>query len=97
MMLDRAGTRLWGRQREQAVIEQLKGLWSQLSEESIRRLPVPQQRALRTIFGLEAAAKRMGATTYELDSSHVPMLSHPDRVIDVIRTAANAVQGARAA
>jgi len=28
----------------------------------------------------------MGATTYELDSSHVAMLSHPDRVIDVIRT-----------
>ena len=51
----------------------LQGLWSQLSEESIRRLPVPQQRALRIIFGLEAASKRMGATTYELDSSHVPM------------------------
>jgi pimeloyl-ACP methyl ester carboxylesterase len=38
-----------------------------------------------------AAAKRMGATTYELDSSHVPMLSQPDRVLDVIRTAAAAV------
>src|SRR5256885_52593 len=38
-------------------------------------------------------AERMGATTYELDSSHVPMLSHPDLVLDVIRTAANAVQG----
>jgi pimeloyl-ACP methyl ester carboxylesterase len=35
-----------------------------------------------------AAAKRMGAATYELDSSHVPMLSQPDRVLDVIRTAA---------
>src|SRR6058998_2263294 len=44
-----------------------------------------------------AMAKRMGATTYELDSSHVPMLSHPERVIDVIRTAAKAVQGATAA
>jgi len=32
-------------------------------------------------------AKRMGATTYELDSSHVPMLSHPDVVINVIRDA----------
>jgi hypothetical protein len=42
-------------------------------------------------------AKRMGATTYELDSSHVPMLSQPERVIDVIGTAANAVQGAKAA
>jgi hypothetical protein len=33
-------------------------------------------------------AKRMGATTYELESSHVPMLSQPEFVIDVIRTAA---------
>jgi pimeloyl-ACP methyl ester carboxylesterase len=41
-------------------------------------------------------AKRMGATTYELDSSHVPMLSHPGRVLEVIRTAAKAV-GARSA
>src|ERR1700741_801298 len=41
-------------------------------------------------------AKRMGATTYEVDSSHVPMLSQPKFVIDVIRTAAQAV-GARAA
>ena len=39
-------------------------------------------------------AKRMGATTYEVDSSHVPMLSNPKLVIDVIRTAAKAVQGA---
>src|SRR5690349_20003071 len=37
-------------------------------------------------------AKRMGATTYELDSSHVPMLSQPERVLDVIRTAAKAVR-----
>src|SRR6267378_1562264 len=43
-----------------------------------------------------AVAKRMGATTYEIDSSHVPMLSQPERVIDVIRTAAKAVQGAAA-
>ena len=41
-------------------------------------------------------AERMGATTYELDSSHVPMLSQPERVIEVIRTAAKAVQGAAA-
>ena len=39
-------------------------------------------------------AKRMGATTYEVDSSHVPMLSNPDLVLDVIRKAANAVQTA---
>jgi pimeloyl-ACP methyl ester carboxylesterase len=38
-------------------------------------------------------AKRMGATTYETDSSHVPMLSQPKLVLDVIRAAANAVQG----
>jgi pimeloyl-ACP methyl ester carboxylesterase len=37
------------------------------------------------------AAKRMGAHTYDLDSSHVPMLSQPDFVLDVIRTAANAI------
>jgi pimeloyl-ACP methyl ester carboxylesterase len=36
-------------------------------------------------------AKRMGATTYEVESSHVPMLSNPDMVLDVIRTAAKAV------
>jgi pimeloyl-ACP methyl ester carboxylesterase len=42
-------------------------------------------------------AKRMGATTYEVDSSHVPMLSKPDFVLDVIRTAANAVQGSAVA
>ena len=43
------------------------------------------------------AAKRMGATTYDIDSSHVPMLSHPDFVLDVIRAAATAVQGSVAA
>jgi pimeloyl-ACP methyl ester carboxylesterase len=37
-------------------------------------------------------AKRMGATIYEVAGSHVPMLSHPEVVIDVIRTAANAVE-----
>src|SRR6266571_5265158 len=37
-------------------------------------------------------AKRMGATIYEVNSSHVPMLSNPGLVIDVIRTAANAAQ-----
>ena len=36
-------------------------------------------------------AKRMGAHTYDVDSSHVPMLSHPDFVLDVIRDAAKAV------
>ena len=41
-------------------------------------------------------AKRMGANTYEVESSHVPMLSQPKFVIDVIRTAAKAIQGASA-
>ena len=36
-------------------------------------------------------AARMGARTYDIDSSHVPMLSHPDFVLDVIRTAASAI------
>jgi pimeloyl-ACP methyl ester carboxylesterase len=36
------------------------------------------------------AAKRMGAKTVEVSSSHVPMLSRPDVVLDVIRDAAKA-------
>jgi pimeloyl-ACP methyl ester carboxylesterase len=36
-------------------------------------------------------AKRMGAHTYDIDSSHVAMLSQPDFVLDVIRTAANSI------
>ncbi len=36
-------------------------------------------------------AKRMGAHTYDVDSSHVPMLSHPYFVLDVIRTAAKSI------
>jgi pimeloyl-ACP methyl ester carboxylesterase len=42
-------------------------------------------------------AKRMHATTYELESSHVPMLSQPEKVIDVIRAAAKGVQTATVA
>src|SRR5215469_15668762 len=42
-------------------------------------------------------AKRMGATVFETDSSHVPMLSQPNFVLDVIRAAAKAVQETRAA
>jgi pimeloyl-ACP methyl ester carboxylesterase len=41
-------------------------------------------------------AERMGATTYEVDSSHVPTLSNPGLVLDVIRTAATSLQGAAA-
>jgi pimeloyl-ACP methyl ester carboxylesterase len=36
-------------------------------------------------------AKRMGAHTYDVDSSHVAMLSQPDFVLDVIRAAAASV------
>jgi pimeloyl-ACP methyl ester carboxylesterase len=35
------------------------------------------------------AARRMRATIYEVASSHVPMLSRPHAVLDVIRTAAS--------
>ena len=41
-------------------------------------------------------AKRMNATTTEADSSHVPMLSKPGLVIDVIRAAAKSCSPARA-
>src|SRR5262250_752397 len=41
-------------------------------------------------------AKRMGATTTEAASSHVVMLSQPQVVIDVIRKAVKAAQGATA-
>ena len=40
-------------------------------------------------------ARRMGATTYAVDSSRVPMLSNPSLIIDVIRTAAKAVKVAK--
>ena len=37
-------------------------------------------------------AKRMKATITEVESSHVPMLSQPNVVLDIIRAAASAVQ-----
>jgi hypothetical protein len=39
----------------------------------------------------------MGATTVELRFSHVPMLSQPHAVLDVIRAAAKAVQKSQTA
>ena len=42
-------------------------------------------------------AKRMNAKVTEVASSHVPMLSHPDVVINVIRDAVKAVQSRSAA
>jgi pimeloyl-ACP methyl ester carboxylesterase len=41
-------------------------------------------------------AKRMAATVKAVDSSHVPMLSQPGVVLDVLRAAAKAVQAAPA-
>ncbi len=37
-------------------------------------------------------AKRMGATTVEVASGHLAMISHPDEVAGLIETAAKAVQ-----
>ena len=44
-------------------------------------------------------AARMGATTVEIPSSHVAMVSHPEEVADLIEKAAEAVgvQAAKAA
>ena len=36
-------------------------------------------------------AARMGATTVEIPSNHVPMVSHPNEVADLIAKAASAV------
>jgi len=37
-------------------------------------------------------AQRMGATTVEVPSSHVAMVSHPDEVVRLIGAAAQTVQ-----
>ena len=42
-------------------------------------------------------ARRIAATTYEIQSSHMVMLSHPEFVLDVIRQAAEALQHSPAA
>jgi pimeloyl-ACP methyl ester carboxylesterase len=39
-------------------------------------------------------AKRMGATTVEVPTGHVAMVSHPDDVVQLIKAAAKAVQAA---
>jgi len=39
-------------------------------------------------------AARMGATTIEVPTNHVAMISHPDDVVQLIETAAKAVQSA---
>jgi pimeloyl-ACP methyl ester carboxylesterase len=43
------------------------------------------------------SAERMGATTYEVQSSHVPMLSHPDIVLEAIRNLVKSLSGSLAA
>jgi pimeloyl-ACP methyl ester carboxylesterase len=40
-------------------------------------------------------AGRIAATIYEIESSHMVMLSHPEFVIEVIRQAAQALQDSR--
>lgn len=57
----------------------------------------PADQGARILLGVGSqlerfVAKRMNATTTEIASSHVPMLSHPDVVLDVIRAAAAACQ-----
>ena len=39
-------------------------------------------------------AARMGATTVEVSTNHVAMVSHPDEVLQLIKTAARAVPAA---
>ena len=41
---------------------------------------------------IRSMAKRAGATITEVDASHVVMVSHPEAVADVIRTAAAATE-----
>jgi hypothetical protein len=56
-------------------------------------LPEEEQKLVWVHPDLErSVAERMGAKTTEIDSSHVPMLSHPDVVLDVIRAAASSAQ-----
>jgi len=70
-------------QKHEGIAWRSKPSWSIVATED-RTVPPELERS---------AAKRMGATTVEVKSSHVPMLSHPDSVMNVIRTAVKAVQG----
>jgi pimeloyl-ACP methyl ester carboxylesterase len=42
-------------------------------------------------------AQRMGATTVEVDSGHLPMVTHPDDVVRLIAAAVEAARGDAAA
>jgi len=70
-------------QKHDGIAWRSKPSWSIVATED-RTVPPELERS---------SAKRMGATTVEVKSSHVPMLSHPDSVMNVIRTAVKAVQG----
>jgi len=70
-------------QKHEGIAWRSKPSWSIVATED-RTVPPELERS---------SAKRMGATTVEVKSSHVPMLSHPDSVMNVIRTAVKAVQG----
>src|SRR5262245_21871501 len=74
-------------QKHDGIAWRSKPSWSIVATEDRTVHPVLQR----------FAAKRMGATTVEVKSSHVPMLSLPDQVLDVIRAAATADQKASAA
>ncbi len=39
-------------------------------------------------------ARRTGATTIEVSTNHVAMVSHPDEVVQLVETAAEAFQSA---
>ena len=54
----------------------------------------PKQSDLVVVGAAETTWDR--PTTYEIDSDHVPMLSHPDKVLAVVRDAASAVQQSKA-
>jgi len=56
---------------------------------------VTEDRQAEGDIGVKAG--RIAATTYEIQSSHMMMLSHPEFVIDVIKQAAHAVQNSSAA
>jgi len=67
------------------------------------RVPAPAWKTIPSFFLVAAndeainpdferfMAKRMGATTVEVQSSHLAMISHPDAVAAIIRQAADAV------
>ena len=60
------------------------GAWADGS--GARRIPPDAQRQF---------AARMGATTVEVSTNHVAMVSHPDEVLQLIKTAAEAVAATR--